>query len=281
MSVAPDLTVALQGRFFRELPEMAVRWQAEPPADLRLLALNERLGAELGLDAAWLRSPDGMRFLVGDLVPSTAVPVAQAYSGHQFGGFVPRLGDGRALLLGELVADDGRLRDIHLKGSGPTPFARGGDGLAAVGPMLREYIISEAMHALGVPTTRSLAVLAVVSCIALVAVGATPLLTAWSSAIARVSERGWAFIKAGPLSALPLLLAGSSYIVLQVILRPRPLELLKRLMLGFAFLLWGVTQLMAASNLATELGNVVIALYVIDLGLMIHSDLERDGLARS
>jgi hypothetical protein len=129
--------------------------------------------------------------------------------------------------------------------------------------------------------TRSLAVLAVVSCIALVAIGATPLLTAWSTAIARVSERGWAFIKAGPLSALPLLLAGSSYIVLQVMLRPRPLELLKRLMLGCAFLLWGVTQLMTASNLATELGNVVIALYVIDLGLMIHSDLERDGLARS
>ena len=152
------MTVALQDRFFRELPEMAVRWQAEAPADLRLLALNERLAAELGMDAAWLRSPDGMRFLVGDLVPSTAVPVAQAYSGHQFGGYVPRLGDGRALLLGELVDGDGRLRDIHLKGSGPTPFARGGDGLAAVGPMLREYIVSEAMHALGVPTTRSLAV---------------------------------------------------------------------------------------------------------------------------
>jgi hypothetical protein len=129
--------------------------------------------------------------------------------------------------------------------------------------------------------TRSLAVLAVVSCIALVAIDATPLLTAWSSAIAQMSERGWAFIKTGPLSALPLLLAGSSYMVLQVILRPRPLELLKRLMLGCAFLLWGVTQLMAASNLATELGNVVIALYVVDLGLMIHSDLERDSLARS
>ncbi len=152
------MTVALLDRFFRELPEMAVRWQAEPPADLRLLVLNERLTAQLGLDAAWLRSPDGLRFLVGNLVPSTAVPVAQAYAGHQFGGFVPRLGDGRALLLGELVDDDGRLRDIHLKGSGPTPFARGGDGLAAVGPMLREYIVSEAMHALGVPTTRSLAV---------------------------------------------------------------------------------------------------------------------------
>lgn len=158
MSVAPDMTVALQDRFFRALPEMAVRWQAEPPAEPRLLVFNERLAAELGLDAAWLQSPDGLRFLVGDLLPDDAVPVAQAYAGHQFGGFVPRLGDGRALLLGELVDRDGRLRDIHLKGSGPTPFARGGDGLAAVGPMLREYIVSEAMHAQGVPTTRSLAV---------------------------------------------------------------------------------------------------------------------------
>ncbi|WP_197499834.1 YdiU family protein [Mycobacterium sp. E2989] len=154
------MTVALQDRFFRELPEMAVRWQAEAPADLRLLAFNERLATELGLDADWLRGPDGLRFLVGALVPSSAAPVAQAYAGHQFGGFVPRLGDGRALLLGELVDRDGRLRDIHLKGSGPTPFARGGDGLAAVGPMLREYIVSEAMHSLGVPTTRSLAVVA-------------------------------------------------------------------------------------------------------------------------
>ena len=96
----------------------------------------------------------------GNLVPDGAAPVAQAYAGHQFGGFVPRLGDGRALLLGELVDADGRLRDLHLKGSGRTPFARGGDGLAAVGPMLREYVVSEAMHALGIPTTRSLAVVA-------------------------------------------------------------------------------------------------------------------------
>ncbi len=137
---------------------MAVRWQAETPSDLRLLALNERLATELGLDAGWLRNSDGLRFLVGNLVPSGAVPVAQAYAGHQFGNFVPRLGDGRALLLGELVDDEGRMRDIHFKGSGPTPFARGGDGLAAVGPMLREHIVGEAMHALGVPTTRSLAV---------------------------------------------------------------------------------------------------------------------------
>jgi uncharacterized protein YdiU (UPF0061 family) len=160
VSVAPDTAVVLQDRFFRELPEMAVRWQAESAPDLRLLVLNERLAAELGLDGSWLRSPDGLRFLVGNSVPDGAAPVAQAYAGHQFGGFVPRLGDGRALLLGELVGDDGRLRDIHLKGSGPTPFARGGDGLAAVGPMLREYVVSEAMHALGVPTTRSLAVVA-------------------------------------------------------------------------------------------------------------------------
>ena len=160
VSVAPDTAIALDGRFARELPEMAVRWQAEAVADPRLLVLNEPLAADLGLDAAWLHSPDGVRFLTGNLVPNGAVPVAQAYAGHQFGGFVPRLGDGRALLLGEQVDGDGLSRDIHLKGSGRTPFARGGDGLAAVGPMLREYVVSEAMHALGIPSTRSLAVVA-------------------------------------------------------------------------------------------------------------------------
>lgn len=137
---------------------MAVRWQAEPLPEPRLLVLNERLAGDLGLDAAWLQGPDGLRFLAGNALPRGASPVAQAYAGHQFGGFVPQLGDGRALLLGEVVDSQGRTRDIHLKGSGPTPFARGGDGLAAVGPMLREYIVSEAMHALGVATTRSLAV---------------------------------------------------------------------------------------------------------------------------
>lgn len=160
MSVAPQTTVVLDDRFRRELPEMAIPWKAEPVAEPRLLALNESLAAELGLDSEWLRSPDGLRFLVGNRVPDGADPVAQAYAGHQFGGYVPRLGDGRALLLGEVVDADGRRRDLHLKGSGPTPFARGGDGLAAVGPMLREYLVSEAMHALGIPTTRSLAVVA-------------------------------------------------------------------------------------------------------------------------
>ena len=153
MSLAPPPTVAFQDRFARELAEMAVPWQAEEAPDPRLLALDESLATELGLDPAWLRSPEGLRLLVGTSVPGGATPVAQAYAGHQFGGFA-RLGDGRALLLGELAGRDGRLRDLHLKGSGRTPFARGGDGRAAVGPMLREYVVSEAMHALGIPTTR-------------------------------------------------------------------------------------------------------------------------------
>jgi len=160
VSAAPATTVTLDDRFAREVAEMAVPWQAEQAPQPRLLVLNEPLAAELGLDAGWLRSPDGLRLLVGNLVPTGAHPVAQAYAGHQFGGFVPRLGDGRALLLGEVVTGDGQRRDLHLKGSGRTPFARGGDGLAAVGPMLREHIVSEAMHALGIPTTRSLAVVA-------------------------------------------------------------------------------------------------------------------------
>ncbi|HEY0125740.1 MAG TPA: YdiU family protein [Blastococcus sp.] len=160
MSIAPDVTVPLDDRFARELPELSLPWRAEHAPDPRLLVLNEPLAAELGLDPAGLRSPEGVRLLVGEHVPPGATPVAQAYAGHQFGGYTPRLGDGRALLLGELVGADGRRRDLHLKGSGRTPFARGGDGLAAVGPMLREYVVSEAMHALGIPTTRSLAVVA-------------------------------------------------------------------------------------------------------------------------
>ncbi|WP_018600765.1 YdiU family protein [Mycobacterium sp. 155] len=155
-SVKP--AVVLDNRFARELPELAVEWQAEAAPSPRLLVLNEALATELGLDPAWLHSTDGIELLLGAAVPEGARPVAQAYAGHQFGGYVPRLGDGRALLLGELVDSDGQLRDLHLKGSGRTPFARGGDGLAVVGPMLREYVVSEAMHALGIPTTRSLAV---------------------------------------------------------------------------------------------------------------------------
>ncbi|MEV6710778.1 protein adenylyltransferase SelO [Lentzea sp. NPDC051208] len=145
------MNIRLSSDFADAVPEMAVSWEATPVPEPELLALNEPLAEELGLDPAWLRA-DGLPFLV------SGRGVAQAYAGHQFGGYSPRLGDGRALLLGELTDTDGRLRDLHLKGSGRTPFARGGDGLAAVGPMLREYVVSEAMHALGVPTTRALAV---------------------------------------------------------------------------------------------------------------------------
>ena len=160
MTAAAPPTVAFDGRFAREFAEMALPWQAEEAPDPHLLVLNEPLAAELGIDPAYLRSSDGLLLLIGNLVPDGATPVAQAYSGHQFGWLAPRLGDGRALLLGEITDVDGRLRDVHLKGSGRTPFARGGDGLAVVGPMLREYIVSEAMHAMGIPTTRSLAVVA-------------------------------------------------------------------------------------------------------------------------
>ncbi|MDJ0356290.1 protein adenylyltransferase SelO family protein [Paenarthrobacter sp. PH39-S1] len=160
MNAAVQPTVVLAGLFAREFAEMALPWQAEEVPNPRLLVLNEPLATELGLDPASLQSSEGLRLLIGTLVPSGATPVAQAYAGHQFGGYSPRLGDGRALLLGEVTDADGHLRDVHLKGSGRTPFARGGDGLAAVGPMLREYVVSEAMHVLGIPTTRSLAVTA-------------------------------------------------------------------------------------------------------------------------
>ncbi|QFZ19005.1 protein adenylyltransferase SelO [Saccharothrix syringae] len=153
-------TTPLDARFARELPELALPWQADPAPEPRLLVLNDRLAADLGLDAAWLRGPDGLGLLLGTGLPEGTTPVAQVYAGHQFGHYSPRLGDGRALLLGELTHADGGLRDLHLKGSGRTPFSRGGDGLAVVGPMLREYLVSEAMHALGIPTTRSLAVVA-------------------------------------------------------------------------------------------------------------------------
>jgi uncharacterized protein YdiU (UPF0061 family) len=160
VSLEAAQAVTFGTRFARELPEMAKPWEALEVERPVLLVLNSPLAGDLGLDADWLQTPEGLQFLVGGALPAGATPVAQAYSGHQFGGFNPRLGDGRALLLGEVVDSHGRLRDVHLKGSGRTPFSRGGDGLAAVGPMLREYVISEAMYALGIPTTRSLAVVA-------------------------------------------------------------------------------------------------------------------------
>ena len=118
-----------------------------------LVQLNEALAASLGLDATELKAG----LFTGNVVPDSAVPLAMAYAGHQFGGFSPQLGDGRALLLGEVITPEGTRVDLHLKGSGPTPFSRGGDGRATLGPVLREYLMGEAMFHLGVPTTRALA----------------------------------------------------------------------------------------------------------------------------
>lgn len=146
--------------YARDLPGLYVPWKPEPAPAPRGLFLNDALADELGLDAAWLRGEAGTAVLAGNTVPEGAEPIAQAYAGHQFGGFSPQLGDGRALLLGEVIDRHGRRRDIAFKGSGRTPFSRGGDGKAAVGPMLREVLVGEAMHALGIPTTRALAVVA-------------------------------------------------------------------------------------------------------------------------
>lgn len=137
------------------LPELSTPWRADVPPRPELVWLDEELARELGLDPDWLRGEDGMALLTGQIEGT----VAQAYAGHQFGTANPQLGDGRAVLLGEIVDARGRIRDLHLKGAGRTPFARGGDGKAPLGPMLREAVIGRWLHACGVPTTRALAVL--------------------------------------------------------------------------------------------------------------------------
>lgn len=156
----PTTGLRLDNQFAREVHGMYVRWQPEPAPAPRWLQFNDALAQELGLDAQALRGDAGLAVFSGQRVPEGAAPVAQAYAGHQFGYYSPRLGDGRALLLGEIVDPSGQRFDLALKGSGPTPFARRGDGKAAVGPVLREFLVAEAMHALGVPTTRVLAAVA-------------------------------------------------------------------------------------------------------------------------
>ncbi len=132
----------------------------EPVEGPVLLKFNQALAVELGIEVD-LSDPGRLAtVLAGNAVPPGAMPIAMAYAGHQFGSFVPQLGDGRAILLGEVIDKNGRRRDIQLKGAGPTPFSRRGDGRAALGPVLREYILSEAMHALGIPATRALAAVA-------------------------------------------------------------------------------------------------------------------------
>ncbi|HWA88806.1 MAG TPA: YdiU family protein [Rhizomicrobium sp.] len=142
----------LPERFFAKLPPTPVRAP-------KLVKLNDGLARELGLDPVRLASEEGVQFLAGNATLPGSEPIAMAYAGHQFGNFVPQLGDGRAILLGEVIDKTGARRDIQLKGSGRTPFSRGADGRAALGPVLREYIVGEAMAALGIPTTRSLAAL--------------------------------------------------------------------------------------------------------------------------
>jgi uncharacterized protein YdiU (UPF0061 family) len=146
---------------YAKLPDrFFARLAPTPVAQPTLIKLNDKLARDLGLDPDMLASPEGVAMLAGNAVSAEAEPLAMAYAGHQFGGFVPQLGDGRAILLGEVIDRDGVRRDIQLKGAGPTPFSRRGDGRAALGPVLREYIVSEAMAALGIPTTRALAAVA-------------------------------------------------------------------------------------------------------------------------
>ena len=140
----------LPDRFYARLTPTPVRAP-------HLIKLNAILAEHLGLEPDYLKSPEGVDILAGNYLPRGADPIAMAYAGHQFGGWVPQLGDGRAILIGEVTGQDGKRRDIQLKGAGRTPFSRSGDGRAALGHVLREYIISEAIAALGVPTTRALA----------------------------------------------------------------------------------------------------------------------------
>jgi len=151
---------AFDNTYARALKGYYAPWTPALAPSPSLVKLNETLAAELGVDAQALLAPDGIKILAGNMVPPGANPIAQAYAGHQFGQFSPRLGDGRALLLGEIIDRQGKRRDIAYKGSGPTPFSRRGDGKCALGPALREYLVGEAMAVLGIPTTRTLAVVA-------------------------------------------------------------------------------------------------------------------------
>ncbi len=146
---------------FAQLPEtLFERVLPTPVSDPSLLALNQALASSLGLDADRLASVDGVSVLAGNALAKGSVPIATAYAGHQFGNWVPQLGDGRAIFIGERIDETGLRQEVQLKGAGRTAWSRGGDGRCALGPAIREYVLSEAMHALGVPTTRALAVLA-------------------------------------------------------------------------------------------------------------------------
>ncbi|WP_033072933.1 protein adenylyltransferase SelO [Sphingopyxis sp. MWB1] len=154
------MKLGFDNSFHREMAGFYTPAEAAPASAPALLAFNDLLAARLGIDRAGADDAALARLFAGQDMPDDAAPIALAYAGHQFGHFTPQLGDGRALLLGEIIAPDGARFDVQLKGSGPTPFSRNGDGKAAIGPVLREYLVSEAMAALGVPTTRALAAVA-------------------------------------------------------------------------------------------------------------------------
>jgi len=151
------ITFDFDNTYARDLQGFYAPLQGAVAPDPSIVQFNQELATSFGLDADALNTPEGAAIFAGSVVPDGAEPLAQVYAGHQFGGFSQQLGDGRALLLGEILDTDGNRFDLQLKGSGRTPFSRGGDGKAVLGPVLREYLMGEAMHALGVPTTRALA----------------------------------------------------------------------------------------------------------------------------
>ncbi len=144
-------------QFAEAIQPIVASAQPSPASDPQWLAFNQQLATELGIPACWQMTTQGLQLYAGNQLPDCLKPTALGYAGHQFGHFVPRLGDGRALLLAELATPAGTIIDVQLKGSGPTPFSRSGDGRAPLGPVLREFLVSEAMHSMGIATTRALA----------------------------------------------------------------------------------------------------------------------------
>ncbi|MEX2488919.1 MAG: protein adenylyltransferase SelO family protein, partial [Pseudomonadales bacterium] len=157
MNDVTTVNIRFDNHYVRLPERFYVRQAPDPVATPAIIRVNEELACHLGIDPQWLKSEAGAAVIAGNQVPEGADPIATAYAGHQFGAFNPQLGDGRAVLLGEVIGEDGIRYDLQLKGSGPTPWSRGGDGRAPLGPVLREYIVSEAMAVLGIPTSRALA----------------------------------------------------------------------------------------------------------------------------
>jgi uncharacterized protein YdiU (UPF0061 family) len=150
-------TILFDNSYARLPQRFYTRLDPTPVPEPQPIGANRDLASDMGIDPDWLAGEEGVAMVAGNRLPAGAEPIATVYAGHQFGSYNPQLGDGRAILLGEVIGGDGKRRDLQLKGSGPTPYSRGGDGRSPLGPVLREYIVSEAMHALGIPTTRALA----------------------------------------------------------------------------------------------------------------------------